>query len=218
MIAEQQMAHPPYFSNNLSLVLGFMMPLFLVLSFAFIVPPILKRIVFEKETGVKELMKLMGLPSWMHWTAWFVNVIGNCTISIIIIVILICVEFTSEDGAVLEYSDPFLVFIFLVLYASALICFLFTLSTFFDRRKLTFLTFKELYLTFSANLALALGVLCHILTFFIPNNQINQTSDGHTKFSFTEKNFMALIPNINLIWGIKVKYSVETIVTEHEYD
>ena len=135
MIAEQKMAHPPYFSNNLSLVLGFMMPLFLVLSFAFIVPPILKRIVFEKETGVKELMKLMGLPSWMHWTAWFVNVIGNCTISIIIIVILICVEFTSEDGAVLEYSDPFLVFIFLMLYASALICFLFTLSTFFDRRK-----------------------------------------------------------------------------------
>ena len=26
-----------------------------------------QRIVFEKETGVKELMKMMGLPSWMHW-------------------------------------------------------------------------------------------------------------------------------------------------------
>ena len=29
-------------SNNLTLLLGFIMPLFLVLSFAFIVPPILK--------------------------------------------------------------------------------------------------------------------------------------------------------------------------------
>ena len=53
MVAEQQMAYPPYFSNNLSLLLGFILPLFLVLSFSFIVPPILKRIVYEKETGVK---------------------------------------------------------------------------------------------------------------------------------------------------------------------
>ena len=56
----------------------------------------------------------------------------------------------------------------------------------------------------TANLALALGVLIHILTFFIPNNTINRTSDGFTNYSFFEKNLMALIPNINLIWGIKV--------------
>ena len=67
MVGEQQMAYPPYFSNNLALLLGFILPLFLVLSFSFIVPPLLKRIVYEKETGVKELMKLMGLPAWMHW-------------------------------------------------------------------------------------------------------------------------------------------------------
>jgi hypothetical protein len=47
------MPYPPYFSNNLTLLLGFIMPLFLVLSFSFIVPPLLKRIVYEKETGVK---------------------------------------------------------------------------------------------------------------------------------------------------------------------
>ena len=64
---QQEMPYPSYFSNNLTLLLGFIMPLFLVLSFTFIVPPILKRIVYEKETGVKELMKMMGLPAWMHW-------------------------------------------------------------------------------------------------------------------------------------------------------
>ena len=89
-----QSSHP---SNNLTLLLGFIMPLFLVLSFSFIVPPILKvipndsledktfiylqRIVYEKETGVKELMKMMGLPSWMHWvrtcTKNFCNVFNN---------------------------------------------------------------------------------------------------------------------------------------------
>ena len=25
---------------------------------------------YEKETGVKELMKMMGLPAWMHWVRY----------------------------------------------------------------------------------------------------------------------------------------------------
>ena len=47
------MAYPAYVKNDLALILNFMLPLFLILSFAFIVPPVLKRIVYEKETGVK---------------------------------------------------------------------------------------------------------------------------------------------------------------------
>ena len=135
MISDQKMAFPPYFSNNLSLLLGFILPLFLVLSFAFIVPPILKRIVYEKETGVKELMKLMGLPGWMHWQCWFINCATTSAISILIMVILVSCEFKADTGAVLAYSNPVMTFIFLFSYASALICFLFIISTFFDRRK-----------------------------------------------------------------------------------
>ena len=63
-----------------------------------------------------------------------------------------------------------------------------------------------IHVSITANLALSLGVLVHILTFFIPNNVINRTSDGYTNYSFVEKMFMATIPNINLIWGIKVRY------------
>lgn len=53
MTGLQQMAYPAYVKNDLALILNFMLPLFLILSFAFIVPPVLKRIVYEKETGVK---------------------------------------------------------------------------------------------------------------------------------------------------------------------
>ena len=135
MISDQKMAYPPYFSNNLSLLLGFILPLFLVLSFAFIVPPILKRIVYEKETGVKELMKLMGLPSWMHWLCWFLNCAATSAVSILIMVILVSCQFKAGTGAVLAYSNPVMTFIFLFFYASALVCFLFIISTFFDRRE-----------------------------------------------------------------------------------
>ena len=60
-----------------------------------------QRIVYEKETGVKELMKMMGLPSWMHWVRscclrLLYDVCGDCTflnlkspLSITIIVIMI---------------------------------------------------------------------------------------------------------------------------------
>jgi ATP-binding cassette subfamily A (ABC1) protein 3 len=85
---------------------------------------------------LQELMKMMGLPSWMHWICWFINCIGVSTISIIIMVLLVSLEFKSGTGAVLDYSNPFLIFLFLFLYASSLICFLFIISTFFDRREL----------------------------------------------------------------------------------
>ena len=67
-------------------------------------------------------------------------------------------------------------------------------------------------------MALAIGVLIHILTFFIPNNQINRTSDGFTKYSFNEKNILALIPNLNLIWGIKMLISAEGKGTGIQWD
>ena len=164
-------------------------------------------------------MKLMGLPGWMHWVCWFINVVSASSLSVLIIVILVSMEFKEGTGAVLAYSDPVLTFIFLILYASSLICFLFFISTFFDKRKRNYLTIMIYYICFiSANLALAIGVLIHILTFFIPNNQINRTSDGFTNYSFNEKNILALIPNINLIWGIKMLTSAEGKGTGVQWD
>ena len=85
---------------------------------------------------VQELMKLMGLPAWMHWLCWFINVVVTSSLSVLIIVILVSIEFKSGTGAVLAYSNPVLTFIFLMLYASSLILFLFFISTFFDKREL----------------------------------------------------------------------------------
>ncbi len=53
MISDEPLALPGYMSNNLAVMIDMLLPLFTVLSFLFVVPPILKRIVHEKETGVK---------------------------------------------------------------------------------------------------------------------------------------------------------------------
>ncbi|XP_023336664.1 retinal-specific ATP-binding cassette transporter [Eurytemora carolleeae] len=189
----QQMAYPAYVKNDLALILNFMLPLFLILSFAFIVPPVLKRIVYEKETGVKELMKMMGLPSWLHWIAWYINSAMTSAISILIIVALVSVSFKEGTGPVLEFSNPVCTFFFLFFYASALVTQLFALSTLFNR----------------PNLALGLGVLFHVLTYFIPSNLINQTDDGYLSIPMESKMLMGLLPNINLVWGVKVLIELE---------
>ena len=79
---------------------------------------------------------MMGLPPWMNWFFHFLDAIGSVLISLIIIVVMIKVPWKgSEDGSVLEYSDPLVLFIFFLLYAASLILLLFTISTLFNNRK-----------------------------------------------------------------------------------
>lgn len=124
------------------------------------------------------------------------------SLSIFIMVLLLSISFKEEAGAVLQYSNPLLTFLFLFLYASALIIFLFIISTFFNR----------------PNLALSLGVLIHILTYIIPNNSINRTMDSYTTYSFPSKMALGVLPNINLIWGIKMLMSAESRGTGLQWD
>ena len=54
-----------------------------------------------------------------------------------------------------------------------------------------------------------LGVLFHVLTYFIPSNLINQTDDGYLSIPMESKMLMGLLPNINLVWGVKVLIELE---------
>ena len=84
---------------------------------------------------LQELMKLMGLPNWMHWLCWFLDAIATSAISVFIWVLFVCIEWKSGLGSVVNYSNGFLVFIFFMLYAMSLIVFLFAISTLFRSRK-----------------------------------------------------------------------------------
>ena len=108
----------------------FLTPICTVFSFAFTVPLVLKRIVEEKQQGVKELMKMMGLPSWLHWVGWFSITTLSSIIIISIMVIVIVV------GKVFENCNPFVLFISLFLYGFSTICFNFAQSTLFSNRML----------------------------------------------------------------------------------
>ena len=109
--------------------------MFVVLSFAFVIPPILKRIVQEKQTGVKELMKMMGLPTWMNWLFYLFDAMLSLVLIVAIMTAIATIEWSAGKGRVIEFSDGTVFFVFLLIYSLALVVFLFTISTIFTNRE-----------------------------------------------------------------------------------
>ena len=56
---------------------------------------ILYRIVQEKQTGVKELMKMMGMPSWMNWIFYLFDAMISLVVSIAIMTAIASIEWAS---------------------------------------------------------------------------------------------------------------------------
>ena len=96
---------------------------------------------------LQELLKIMGLPNWINWLTWYLDAFMATTISVALMIILLCIEWSAGYGKIIQDSDPFMMFIFFMLYGVALIFFCFALSTFFTSRKYileSYITIKRL--------------------------------------------------------------------------
>lgn len=77
------------FIRNLQLV----MALIFLMSLNYTFMNAVRFISIEKEKQLKEAMKIMGLPNWLHWTSWFVRTMAFMIVSISFIVALLKVSF-----------------------------------------------------------------------------------------------------------------------------
>ena len=78
----------------------------------------------------------MGLSSWIHWASWFTRSLIFLTIADILITICYIVKVPLRDGgssSVIGESNVAVVFLFLFTYSITSICFMFLISTFFDK-------------------------------------------------------------------------------------
>ncbi|XP_056308561.1 phospholipid-transporting ATPase ABCA3-like, partial [Danio aesculapii] len=124
--------YPAFIYDVFILAIQNQLPLLLVLSFTYTALNIVRAVVQEKERKLKEYMRMMGLSNWLHWSAWFLMFFLFLSISIFFVTVLFCVK-VSPNGAVLTYSDPTLVFVFLLVFAISTINFSFMISVFFSR-------------------------------------------------------------------------------------
>ncbi|XP_076264015.1 ATP binding cassette subfamily A member 3 isoform X2 [Rhynchophorus ferrugineus] len=105
-----------------------------MLSFVYTCINTVKAITAEKEKQLKEAMKIMGLPNWLHWTAWFLKTFSYLIVSIILMVIMLKVRwYKNTDFTVFTYANPMVILLFLFFYICATITFCFCISVFFSK-------------------------------------------------------------------------------------
>uniref|UniRef100_A0AAQ6A9B3 ABC transporter domain-containing protein n=1 Tax=Amphiprion ocellaris TaxID=80972 RepID=A0AAQ6A9B3_AMPOC len=114
----QQMPYPCYVDD----VIGAMLPMFLVLAFMYTVSMTIKSLVLEKELRLKEVLRAVGFQNGTLWSARFAENIVLLTVP--------CY------GKVLQYSDPSVIFVFLLVFCLATVTECFFISVFFSKANL----------------------------------------------------------------------------------
>lgn len=132
----QRFAFPPYNDDKFVAIISAFLPFIFIISFVFTVILTAKAIVYEKETGLKEAMKLMGMKSWVYWLSWYLKTFILLLPSLIIMIINFKIEVSLKDGSkasIINKTNPFLFGLFLFLYASSSITFTFLCTTLFKK-------------------------------------------------------------------------------------
>nr|CAD7432558.1 unnamed protein product [Timema monikensis] len=181
----QMFPYPAYVEEvNMSDLNRIMLPIMTVLSFLMLCPSILKRVVEEKHTGVKELMKMMGLKTWMLWGSWMVNALAVNLITVTIIVIIMTVPLNDSGTKVMPDADWSVLWLFLVLYCVASVTSLFAVSTFFSR----------------PTIAMSFGIILWLVSYFVPFGALQSGNS----VSLGLKMLSSLLPNMAVYWGFDI--------------
>ncbi|XP_016321495.1 ATP-binding cassette sub-family A member 2-like [Sinocyclocheilus anshuiensis] len=127
----QMFPYPCYTRDDFLFVIEHMMPLCMVISWVYSVAMMIQHIVAEKEERLfREVMKMMGLNNAVHWVAWFITGFVQLSISVTALTAIL------KYGKVLLHSDPFIIWLFLTIYAVATIMFCFLVSVLYSKAKL----------------------------------------------------------------------------------
>lgn len=169
-------------------VFNFFLPIFTVLSFLLMCSHTIKRVVEEKDTGVKELMKIMGLKPWMIWAGWILHNVFIYAISITVITYITCFSSSNGQPQLLNHTNPLLFWIFLMMYMVAGVFFCFAISSLFNRPLI----------------ALIIGSTLWCLTYTLPQSFIKPNTSILIQTLFT------LLPNFAVTRAFIAISSLET--------
>lgn len=182
-ISIQEFPYPPY-KNDIGFTEIFMpaLPYITLISFIFLCPSLITKIIEEKTTGTRELLKMVGLKCWMLWLGWFLHAFLPNFVSVVIIVILMKAPLYGGTTAPIEFCSWSIFLVFLSLYLISCITFCFAISSLFKR----------------PFFGLVLGYITWIISYEIPDKLI---SIGTTK---GVKLLTAIFPNMCLSYGYSV--------------
>uniref|UniRef100_A0A3P8U6Q8 P-type phospholipid transporter n=1 Tax=Amphiprion percula TaxID=161767 RepID=A0A3P8U6Q8_AMPPE len=126
----QQMPYPCYVDDVFIQSIGAMLPMFLVLAFMYTVSMTIKSLVLEKELRLKEVLRAVGFQNGALWSARFAENIVLLMVPCALISVMV------KYGKVLQYSDPSVIFVFLLVFCLATVTECFFISVFFSKANL----------------------------------------------------------------------------------
>uniref|UniRef100_A0A8C2WZC7 ABC transporter domain-containing protein n=1 Tax=Cyclopterus lumpus TaxID=8103 RepID=A0A8C2WZC7_CYCLU len=126
----QQMPYPCFVDDPFLRFLASSLPLYMTLAWIYSVAMIIKGIVAEKEARLKETVRIMGLRGSIYWLSWAVSSLLPLAFSAILLCLIL------KYGKVLQYSDPSVIFVFLLVFCLATITQCFFISVFFSKANL----------------------------------------------------------------------------------
>lgn len=130
----------------------------------------------------------MGLPNWLHWTAWFTKSMVFLLIISSLCTLLYKIKF-QHDLAILNNSDWSIIWIFLICYSISSITYAFMFSVFFSK----------------ASTAATIGGVCWFLLYF-PYAIVAQQ---YATLSLPVKLIICLFSNSAMSMGFKLFISYE---------
>ncbi|XP_078609223.1 phospholipid-transporting ATPase ABCA3-like isoform X2 [Branchiostoma floridae x Branchiostoma japonicum] len=129
----QQFPYPKWREDTFLQTISFLLPFIQTLAFIYTAGMMVKELVYEKETRLKESMKMMGLANWVHWLAWFLKNLLFLLLTVVPIALVL------KFALILEHSNVSLLLVFWLLWVLASIAWCFMVSTFFSRAKVALL-------------------------------------------------------------------------------
>uniref|UniRef100_A0A4W6E2P5 ABC transporter domain-containing protein n=1 Tax=Lates calcarifer TaxID=8187 RepID=A0A4W6E2P5_LATCA len=126
----QQMPYPCFVDDVFLRSLARSLPLYMTLAWIYSVAMIIKGIVAEKEARLKETVRIMGLRTAIYWLSWAVSSVFPLAVSAALLTLIL------KYGKVLQYSDPSVIFVFLLVFCVATITQCFFISVFFSKANL----------------------------------------------------------------------------------
>lgn len=181
----QRFPYGPYQDDNFVIILVAIFPYIVQLSFISTVILTVKSIVHEKETGLKESMKIMGLKPWVYWLSWHFKIFLILLPSIIIMSICFKLKIPIKYGgeaSIINKTEFSIFFLLNLVYASSLATFIMMCSAFFNK---------------STNAAAGAGFIYFIT--FIPHIYV---SIRYEKLNYYAKMLLCLINNLAMCLGV----------------
>ena len=118
-----------YSQNSFYLAVGYLLGLTIVMAYLYPTSRLIKSLVEEKETKVKETMFIMGLKPWAHWVAWI-----TCSMAIFGLIATLVTGILS--GNIMTYSSQAYLFSWIFFFSTSTVGFSFTIASLFSKAKL----------------------------------------------------------------------------------